>query len=803
MSLLIPPWPAPVAVAVQKAVTGAGATALTYQPHVTLLQNTPQRKALAAATLYHDNDGVRIAESAVSTRGGALEYNGDTGERPGWHLIDANGEPVIDDSAPDLLAVRDLLLNPQGAVPEEERQPGIDDFTSLLTQTLRYMGLCGQTWWYLDGTEALGGTPAAIFHLAPWRLFEVLDRNTKRLIGWTLDKPLEEGGIPLERRNLVPFYLQPPDTGHWTPGIVQAAWMKAALVTGIDRHIANVLGAGGRLTGLLSPKIGSVVSPDQWDAFIRDWRQITSDPAAAQRLQIVQSPVDFTQTAATPREMSLVELDERTLNWLLATWGVPRSQVGLSTPAGLNSGDTKSYDEAILWQGAIGPRIRRVQRTMQTKLLDRYQALGIELTIALESPAFDDDAPLYAKAVQAVSIPLTVAERREIVGREPFGDAVVDDLGRVVDRIVMLPTGQSEAFYADVLPPMVIEQATIQREAAQQIAAASPPPQLTAGKAKFLPEVPTLRRKVLHVLGQQREMVTDYLRRVGLDHLRRKADVNWNAERENKRLIDALYAPLRILAKQTANRIHAERRKATRIDEFAEDVARRVLTRGAGRVVGINATTRDRIREAVSEAVQSAPTIDDVIRAVEDLDIFNELRAETIARTEAMFAHNAATLGSYQDLDVTHVEAIDGDEDEECAARNGQTFTIEEAEGIEDHPNGTLDWVPVIPEETEEVEEEPEGKAIIPMPRQELAAIMGMADYIKALENRPEPPAPIINIEPVIVPAPMVTMDTSQIAYALLELRESQQALIAEMQRPRVRTPVRDERGKIVRVEET
>ena len=39
--------------------------------------------------------------------------------------------------------------------------------------------------------------------------------------------------------------------------------------------------------------------------------------------------------------------------------------------------------------------------------------------------------------------------------------------------------------------------------------------------------------------------------------------------------------------------------------------------------------------------------------------------------------------------------ADDGDGDEECAQRDGQVFDIDEAESIEDHPNGTLDWIPL------------------------------------------------------------------------------------------------------------
>ena len=81
--------------------------------------------------------------------------------------------------------------------------------------------------------------------------------------------------------------------------------------------------------------------------------------------------------------------------------------------------------------------------------------------------------------------------------------------------------------------------------------------------------------------------------------------------------------------------------------------------------------------------------------------MFDEYRAEMIARTELMSSYNDATLGSYTDADVTQVQAIDGDGDEECAARDGQTFDIDEADGIEDHPNGTLDWVPILPDESD------------------------------------------------------------------------------------------------------
>ena len=65
-----------------------------------------------------------------------------------------------------------------------------------------------------------------------------------------------------------------------------------------------------------------------------------------------------------------------------------------------------------------------------------------------------------------------------------------------------------------------------------------------------------------------------------------------------------------------------------------------------------------------------------------------------------MDAYNGAAIASYDDAGVSEVQAIDGDGDEECAARDGETFSLEEADSIEDHPNGTLDWVPIIPDES-------------------------------------------------------------------------------------------------------
>lgn len=144
-------------------------------------------------------------------------------------------------------------------------------------------------------------------------------------------------------------------------------------------------------------------------------------------------------------------------------------------------------------------------------------------------------------------------------------------------------------------------------------------------------------------------------------------------------------------------------------------VADRVLATGAARVTKINAHTRDIIASAIATGVAQDVSVLDIADAIDALasgdltetDIMAELglsadtlfgayRAEMIARTEVMNAYNAAALTSYQDANVGFVQATDGDMDEVCASRNGTIYQVDDAFSIEDHPNGTLDWIPIV-----------------------------------------------------------------------------------------------------------
>jgi SPP1 gp7 family putative phage head morphogenesis protein len=134
--------------------------------------------------------------------------------------------------------------------------------------------------------------------------------------------------------------------------------------------------------------------------------------------------------------------------------------------------------------------------------------------------------------------------------------------------------------------------------------------------------------------------------------------------------------------------------EGTELDPFIATVERTVLASTASRIGGINDTTRLAVQGIIRDGIGQGLTSQEIAALVEQLPAFDAARAELVARTESMFAYNTSALTSYGEFGVEEVQAIDGDQDEVCADRDGKVFSVDDAADIEDHPNGTLDWAP-------------------------------------------------------------------------------------------------------------
>ena len=656
---------------------------------------SPQKKMRKAWSLSFEVPWIAAAEDAIIERFSGVE----------WHLED-DQDTTIDDTYPnrDAQTARALIEKPAANLPDREPYYRSD----LWALTGRAMGVCGSSFIYLDQPEALGGTPAAMLPVAPWRFTPNEDANGN-LLSWWIDKSQEKPGIAVSIEQVLHFRLRRAFEGHFGIGLIESAMLKAQIATGLDQHVGMVLSAGGRLSGIVSPKQG-VMEAETMLQMERDWRTVVEQTDAAKRLQLVRAPITFDRTTLTPRELQVRDLLNGARDDLLQLWGVPISIIGGTTPAGLNSGDTRKYDEAAIWQGPVHHRLNVFREVVQYQLLDRWRLLGATVELEIDEPEFDDDSPRYDLLSKSLNTPLTNAQRLALIGIEPTGVPEVDNailLPATIVPYTILPSKPEEG------PTAVVLGREAQQSNAEATAAAG---ETSDGKATLKPHqaalhtslvnlrqnlarstTPRIRAAVGKVLAEQRAEIATRLRRNATHVSAKPADAQkwWDAAKWDARLRDAIRPHAITMAQSVADHVATLLPPAKAGPVGAVD---RVLDRGAARVKGINDTTRKHVQDAIIAGLDQGLSVHDVADLIEQDAIFDELRAETIARTELMDAYNGAALGSYGDAGVTQVQAIDGDGDEECAARDGQVFDIDEADSIEDHPNGTLDWVPVIGE---------------------------------------------------------------------------------------------------------
>ena len=650
---LLLPWRQPK----PKAETGIGAFWLSHEPPLQSVLNSPQKKAQKAQEIGVSHRWIRAAERVISTSLGSVA----------WHLEDADDEPVTDESPEVLRSIRDVLEKPYRPTPGEALKAFPRTRSGLWGVTSRHMGLCGYAFWYADQVNTFA-VPTQLLYVNPARMTPAGEGN--ELVGWVLDADARGRGVPLAPEQVLMFTLEEADSGWFPAGLVESAMTLVNLTAQGDRHATSTLASGGKRAGVYSPKAqAGTLPPDVFATLEKELRSAQEAPDAYRRSIILRGPVDYTPNAATPQELDLVALLNLSRDDTLELWGVPRSQLGGATPTGLNASEKANYDEAALWQKAVHPRIVRIRETIQFQLLDPIaERIGKAIELEIEEPTFDDDAPKYALAQTATTQPLRNVERRALLGLDPFGDPLLDN--------------------AVWMPLNIV-----------QLAAA---PEVAMGKGKLDTLRPKLAKALASFLAEQQREIVAKVRRSSSHVSAKPGDSTtwWDGPAWDARL-RKLLAPYAQAAADIAA-VAAEAKLGSRkageaVDLLGNRVLARLLAGMGVRITGINETTRQRVIDAIRDGIlagEGAGTIGD---RIEDLgDVFGEYRGELIARTETARVLNEAALESYREYGVERVVAIDGDEDAECAARNGQEFDLDEAMDIEDHPNGTLDWVPIV-----------------------------------------------------------------------------------------------------------
>jgi phage portal protein BeeE len=647
----------PVAPPAVKAVTGPGVVAYDIGVPLTSMSRTPQKMAREAQSLYHTNLHVYDAESTVSQQAANVEF----------HFEDDAGNR-IEDTHPALVPI--YKPSPQKGVGKK-RKP-------LWHLTFRHGGMCGYAFWYAD---ALGGDgiPQGFYYINPARMWDAKDA-AGNLVGWVMDADRPDGRQPVafSVEEIFQFVYDPADDGHLGVGIVESAWRTSHVSAAADRHAEKSVSSGGRKPGIIMPTEGRSFNEDEYQAIVRELRNVTDSPDAVKKSLIFKSPVDYKDAGVTSSQLQLVDLMRMSRENILAHWKVPPSQIGITQSRGLNSGETQKYEEAALWQNAIQPRLDMLQQTLQDDYLDQF---GIHLV--LHTPTFDDQQPLYDLAAKSQNIAMTNDERRALVGLGPLGPQNGGSLVYLPSTLALVGTG----------PDNADEEVQTGGEVKARLTFTSIRDKVEAA------HLPALNRRIAEVLAEQKTEIADRVTRSYQHLLGKPTDDQkwWNEEREYRRLQAALAPVVEQIANEVQSKTSATFFREPAKASLLERVLEFVRHRSGIRIKGINDTTRQAVREVVEQGVAQGLSPAELADNIKGLGTFDASRAELIARTETGYALNDGALSTYREFGASRVHVYDGDKDEACANANGSVWTLEEAESDPlGHPNCTRDFAPIV-----------------------------------------------------------------------------------------------------------
>jgi hypothetical protein len=495
----------------------------------------------------------------------------------------------------------------------------------------------------------------------------------------------------------------------------------------------------------------------------RAWRNVSSDQNAAKRLLLFPEPMEYAAGASTPAEIGIPDLANLNRDNILTAFPISPYQLGVPMPGGLNSAQQRVEDRRDYWEGTIGPRVDLLEETIQVGMLSLYESvLGTTYDFDIMIPNLDNAGSLIEKAgamkalVSLGFTPESAIEALQLDALEwveppPMPVPVApDESGLTVQvsdtsRSDMAQTQQSVAkaykSAAETSRDNVTDPATVRAKARLEAFFQAQKQRVIANLRKSLPASKADRMKAQPTW--------------------------WDAEFEDEELTQTLrelYTGVGRGALQTVSDTLGRSIVKGAVNSVIADL----LEVGGQRIKGINDVTLQNITIELAEGTRRGYSIpqlidgvpDEGFRGIANLTGFDDARAETIARTESMLSYNRATVTGYGEFGVTHLLAYDGDLDEACANRNGQEFTIEEAGGIDDHPNGTLVWSPVVDKAYHEPKPDP--------------TILALIETVKALIDRPAPNVPnvyITNQPPdvnvagpdVHIAPPAVTVEPAQV----------------------------------------
>ena len=466
-------------------------------------------------------------------------------------------------------------------------------------------------------------------------------------------------------------------------------------------------------SGLLKVK-RRLTSQEEADRIRSRWRSSFGGATNFHKVAVLDDDAEYQQMASSPSDMALTELHNHTESRICAVLGVP--PILISANVGLARSTFSNYREArfSFHSETLEPLIKRVIRFLNYCLVPPESGEEITADFAEMRGFLDDKESINARATQLFGAGiLTLNEAREMVGQDALEEG---DVRRLPSNIVestspsvgqILTEGFSGILSQGKAEPVVRRGRMLGEELNKDRDTLA---------EKWEPKIASyftrLQNRIDGIIGRNLSRETEETKQQPFPF--QMSDLVPDSELGN--LSELLYQMFVDVTKRTYGIID-ESAIAGRV-EWAEanPVVSSILTTAPVRATIIHSTTQKHVKKMIDIAFERGYSIEMLARGVpndnfagiQSLIVESRKRAKTIARTEIMRSQNLTSVNLFKGQGFEYVRAydIDGDPKDNyvpagdpygrtCIQRDGQIYRVEDAYNIEDHPNGTLSWVPM------------------------------------------------------------------------------------------------------------
>ena len=586
-----------------------------------------------------------------------------------------------------------------------------NDWYAFIEKLITFLMVAGNA--YVIKERSRGDSVTALYLLRPDRVTIVAGDYGAESYVYTVGN--KEYGI--EARDMCHLALPNPAGDLYGLSPLQVAARTVNLDLNMTDFAKVYFQNAGVPSGLL--KLKKRLSSQEEASIIRSrWRSQFGGVNNFHRVAILDEDAEYQPMSNSPKDMELAGLHNLTESRICAVFGVPPILIGANV--GLQRSTFSNYREARLafHSETLEPMVTRVVRYFNRNLFDEYtgnESLSVDWA---EMRSVLDDQAATTTRINSLFTGgvLTLNEARESLGydavdggavrRIPTSVAEVAEGQAATGAVTAAPVEQAHPMLAEIKAPRVAPRAQILRrrmivereEEADDLA------------EKTLRHFRGIRNRVDGVLGRYMERATGETK----DYPFKLADLMPPIEVGN--LEGILEKAYRKISKKTFKTINDVGVAGTLDWSEKLPTVQSILTSAPTRARMIHRTTNTAIQRAVSIGLERGYSIQQLSRGVPD-DKFpgirsvlgeTENRSRLIARTEVMRTQNQTTTGFYKEQGFAYVQAddVDGDPDDNyidpgdpygrtCAERHGQVYTLEDAQNIDDHPNGTLNWMPM------------------------------------------------------------------------------------------------------------